>query len=50
TTTPSAEFAIDLVRKNKEIFDIVITDIETDERNGFMLLKTIGLEMGLPVL
>ncbi|XP_026415851.1 two-component response regulator ARR10-like [Papaver somniferum] len=50
TTTPSAEFAIDLVRKNKENFDIIITDIETDQRNGFMLLKTIALEMGLPVL
>ncbi|KAI3954646.1 hypothetical protein MKW98_019777 [Papaver atlanticum] len=50
TTATSAEFALDLLRKNKEIFDIVITDIETGEMNGFRLSEIIFLEMDIPVL
>ncbi|KAI3965830.1 hypothetical protein MKX01_010787 [Papaver californicum] len=50
TTTPSANFALDLLRKNKKNFDIVITDVQMDEMNGFELLKTIGLEMDIPVI
>ncbi|MCL7024729.1 hypothetical protein MKW94_003944 [Papaver nudicaule] len=50
TTTPSAELALDLLRKNKKNFDIVITDVEMGEMNGFELLKIIGLEMDIPVI
>ncbi|KAI3874736.1 hypothetical protein MKW92_022794 [Papaver armeniacum] len=50
TTATSAEFALDLLRKNKENFDIVITNIETGEMNGFRLSEIICLEIDIPVL
>ncbi|KAI3954653.1 hypothetical protein MKW98_019784 [Papaver atlanticum] len=46
-TTESAEFALDLLRKKKKIFDIVITDVVMDKMR---LLKIIGLEMNIPVI
>ncbi|KAI3963141.1 hypothetical protein MKW92_003866, partial [Papaver armeniacum] len=50
TAATSAEFALGMLRKNKENFDIVITDTETGEMNGFRLLEIICLEMDIPVL
>ncbi|RZC43761.1 hypothetical protein C5167_036710 [Papaver somniferum] len=50
TATLSANAALGLLRKNKKNFDIVITDVQMDEMNGFELLKTIGLEMDIPVI
>ncbi|KAI3954645.1 hypothetical protein MKW98_019776 [Papaver atlanticum] len=48
TTTPSAEFALDLLRKNKKNFDIILIDIEMD--GGFSLLGIICREMSIPVI
>ncbi|KAI3963151.1 hypothetical protein MKW92_003876 [Papaver armeniacum] len=47
TTTQSEEFALDILRKKKKIFDIVITDVVNDKMR---LLKIIGVEMDIPVI
>lgn len=39
-----------MLRKNKESFDIVITDVVRDDMDGFKLLEAIGLEMDIPVI
>ncbi|KAI3953212.1 hypothetical protein MKX01_042207 [Papaver californicum] len=48
----SAESAVDLLRENKNNFDIVITDVQLEmgKENGFRLLEIIGLEMDIPVI
>ncbi|KAJ8567223.1 hypothetical protein K7X08_019431 [Anisodus acutangulus] len=39
-----------MLRKNKESFDIVITDVVGDDMDGFKLLEAIGLEMDIPII
>lgn len=39
-----------MLRKNKESFDIVITDVEMPDMNGLKLLEIIGLQMDMPVI
>ncbi|KAL9683377.1 hypothetical protein QQ045_015198 [Rhodiola kirilowii] len=50
TATLHATEAIQMLRDNKKQFDLVITDIQMPEIDGFQLLEMIGLEMDLPVI
>lgn len=50
TVTTKATEALEMLRKNKESYDIVITDVEMPDMNGFKLLEIIGLEMDMPVI
>ncbi|KAI7992290.1 Two-component response regulator ARR10, partial [Camellia lanceoleosa] len=50
TTTTKATEALKILRKNKQSYDIVITDVIMLDMNGFELLEIIGLEMDMPVI
>ncbi|CAI9765839.1 unnamed protein product [Fraxinus pennsylvanica] len=50
TQKSDAESALDLLRKNKNGYDIVISDVHMPDMDGFKLLEHIGLEMDLPVI
>ncbi|KAL7212719.1 hypothetical protein ACSBR2_015406 [Camellia fascicularis] len=50
TATTKATEALKMLRKNKESYDIVITDVVKLDMNGFELLEIIGLEMDMPVI
>ncbi|KAF5943949.1 hypothetical protein HYC85_018026 [Camellia sinensis] len=50
TVTTKATEALKMLRKNKESYDIVITDVIMLDMNGFELLEIIGLEMDVPVI
>ncbi|CAA2997238.1 two-component response regulator ARR2-like isoform X1 [Olea europaea subsp. europaea] len=50
TQKSDAESALDLLRKNKKGYDIVISDVHMPDMDGFKLLEHIGLEMDLPVI
>ncbi|KAL7263490.1 hypothetical protein ACSBR1_001610 [Camellia fascicularis] len=50
TTTTKATEALEMLRKKKEKYDIVITDVIMLNMNGFELLEIIGLEMDMPVI
>ncbi|KAI3958987.1 hypothetical protein MKX01_023663 [Papaver californicum] len=52
TKESSAESAVDLLKENKNNFDIVITDVQLEigKKDGFRLLEIIGLEMDIPVI
>ncbi|KAK8952934.1 Two-component response regulator ARR10 [Platanthera guangdongensis] len=42
--------ALEILRANKDEYDIVITDVNMPDMDGFKLLEIIGLEMDLPVI
>lgn len=50
TATTKACEALEMLRENRENFDIVITDVKMPDMDGFTLLKIIGLEMDIPVI
>lgn len=41
--------ALDMLREKSDMFDLVISDVEMPDTDGFKLLE-IGLEMDLPVI
>ncbi|XP_006488889.2 two-component response regulator ARR2 isoform X1 [Citrus sinensis] len=45
-----AEIALDMLRTNKNGYDIVISDVHMPDMDGFKLLEQVGLEMDLPVI
>lgn len=50
TTTKNAITALNLLRENKTMFDLVISDVHMPDMDGFKLLELVGLEMDLPVI
>ncbi|XP_047318947.1 two-component response regulator ORR26 isoform X2 [Impatiens glandulifera] len=50
TTCCLARDALDLLRERRDGFDIVISDVNMPDMNGFKLLEHVGLEMDLPVI
>ncbi|XP_021739467.1 two-component response regulator ARR12-like isoform X2 [Chenopodium quinoa] len=50
TTTSQAIKALKMLRENKNMFDLVISDVHMPDMDGFKLLEFVGLEMDLPVI
>ncbi|KAK9119949.1 hypothetical protein Scep_018042 [Stephania cephalantha] len=50
TTCCLAREALEVLRKKKDGFDIVISDVNMPDMDGFKLLELVGLEMNLPVI
>ncbi|XP_060201804.1 two-component response regulator ARR11-like [Lycium barbarum] len=49
TTCGLAEEALYLLRERNNGFDIVISDVNMPDMDGFKLLEDVGLEMDLPI-
>ncbi|XP_042421506.1 two-component response regulator ORR26-like isoform X1 [Zingiber officinale] len=50
TTCSLAREALDMLRGRRDRFDIVISDVNMPDMDGFKLLEHVGLEMDLPVI
>ncbi|KAG5604874.1 hypothetical protein H5410_026366 [Solanum commersonii] len=50
TTCGLAREALHVLRERKDGFDIVISDVNMPDMDGFKLLEHVGLEMDLPVI
>ncbi|KAJ0972782.1 hypothetical protein J5N97_020741 [Dioscorea zingiberensis] len=50
TTCGLATVALHLLQERKDKFDIVISDVNMPDMDGFKLLEHVGLEMDLPVI
>ncbi|KAK8567625.1 hypothetical protein V6N13_105582 [Hibiscus sabdariffa] len=50
TTCCLAREALNLLRQRKDGYDIVISDVNMPDMDGFKLLEHVGLEMDLPVI
>ncbi|XP_043706743.1 two-component response regulator ORR26-like [Telopea speciosissima] len=50
TTCGLARDALNMLRERKDGFDIVISDVNMPDMDGFKLLEHVGLEMDLPVI
>ncbi|CAJ1975562.1 unnamed protein product [Sphenostylis stenocarpa] len=50
TTTNQAVEALKMLRENRNKFDLVISDVNMPDMDGFKLLELVGLEMDLPVI
>ncbi|KAK8482598.1 hypothetical protein V6N11_066260 [Hibiscus sabdariffa] len=50
TTTNQAITALKMLRENRSRYDLVISDVNMPDMDGFKLLELVGLEMDLPVI
>ncbi|XP_062012234.1 two-component response regulator ARR12-like [Rosa rugosa] len=50
TTANHAYEALQILRENRNKFDLVISDVQMPDMDGFQLLKLLGHEMDLPVI
>ncbi|KAI4377194.1 hypothetical protein MLD38_014865 [Melastoma candidum] len=50
TTTNDGATALRLLRENRNSFDLVMSDVQMPEIDGFKLLETVVFEMDLPVI
>lgn len=50
TTCGLAREALRLLRERKDGYDIVISDVNMPDMDGFKLLEHVGLELDLPVI
>lgn len=50
TTCGLAREALKLLRERKDGYDIVISDVNMPDMDGFKLLEHVGLELDLPVI
>ncbi|XP_022869834.1 two-component response regulator ARR12-like isoform X1 [Olea europaea var. sylvestris] len=50
TVKSQAREALQILRENKDRFDLVISDVHMPDMDGFKLLELVGLEMDLPVI
>ncbi|XP_023005953.1 two-component response regulator ARR12 isoform X2 [Cucurbita maxima] len=50
TTTKQSIEALKMLRENRNNFDLVISDVNMPDMDGFKLLELVGLEMDLPVI
>ncbi|KAH7546208.1 hypothetical protein FEM48_Zijuj01G0176200 [Ziziphus jujuba var. spinosa] len=50
TTTNQAIEALKMLRENRNKYDLVISDVNMPDMDGFKLLELVGLEMDLPVI
>jgi len=50
TTCCLAIEALKKLRERKDAYDIVISDVNMPDMDGFKLLEQVGLEMDLPVI
>ncbi|WCJ29860.1 Two-component response regulator ORR24 [Euphorbia peplus] len=50
TTTDQSVQALKMLRENKNNYDLVISDVNMPDMDGFKLLELVGLEMDLPVI
>ncbi|KAK7265123.1 hypothetical protein RJT34_32739 [Clitoria ternatea] len=50
TTTTQSIKALEMLRENRNKFDLVISDVNMPDMDGFKLLELVGLEMDLPVI
>ncbi|GJU75925.1 response regulator 12 [Tanacetum coccineum] len=50
TSTTEAVTALQMLRENRNRFDLVISDVHMPDMDGFKLLEIVGLEMDIPVI
>ncbi|XP_061360404.1 two-component response regulator ORR23-like, partial [Gastrolobium bilobum] len=50
TTTTQSTKALEMLRENRNKFDLIITNVNMPHMDGFKLLEIVGLEMDIPVI